>query len=232
MADTDTNKTAPAEGESAGQAQTAAQEPAQTAAAAQAPAGAPAKQAQEPAQAAAEQQEQTVLGGLAPKEGEPQGTPDKNGDGKNTGDGQQKQTEQEPVYDLKAPQGLEFAPGALEEFTSFAQTQKISPETAQKLIDLEAKYAQRAAQAQAQQWAAQAKELAKGHEPELARAMAACGTDLSARIDQSGLGDHPLFVEMALALGRALGEDKSVTGRQTSPSKDVTFEEAMYGKGQ
>lgn len=238
MADTDTNQAVPPQGESAAQAAPAAKQPAPSnGTAAQTQSGAPAEPAQTPSGAPAQtqppqaaEQNKTILGGHAPKEGDG-GTPDKNGDGKNTGDGQQDKDSQ-PVYDLKAPQGMEFAPGALEEFTAFAQTQKISPETAQKLIDLEAKYASAAAKAQAQQWQTQAQELAKGHETELARAMAACGADLSARIDQSGLGNHPLLVEMALALGRALGEDKSVTGAQTSPSRDVTFEEAMYGKGQ
>jgi hypothetical protein len=137
----------------------------------------------------------------------------------------------EPVvpesYELKMPDGVELDQAAATEFTAIAKELKLDQAAAQKLADLGAKMATRQAEAHAQlveTWTEQVKtdkDLGGDKLEEnlgIARkAIDAFGSpELKALLNSSGLGNHPEVVRLAYKVGKAISEDRFVSGAPKS----------------
>ena len=133
----------------------------------------------------------------------------------------------EPVvpesYELKMPDGVELDSAAAEEFTAIAKELKLDQAAAQKLADVGAKMAQRQAEAHAQlveTWTEQVKtdkDIGGDKlEENLGIARKAIDTfgspELKALLNSTGLGNHPEVVKLAYKVGKAISEDRMVSG--------------------
>lgn len=133
----------------------------------------------------------------------------------------------EPVvpesYELKMPDGVELDLAAAEEFTAIAKELKLDQAAAQKLADVGAKMAQRQAEAHAQlveTWTEQVKtdkDIGGDKlEENLGIARKAIDTfgspELKALLNSTGLGNHPEVVKLAYKVGKAISEDRMVSG--------------------
>lgn len=133
----------------------------------------------------------------------------------------------EPVvpesYELKMPDGVQLDSAAAEEFTAIAKELKLDQAAAQKLADIGAKMATRQAEAHAQlveTWTAQVKadkEIGGDKLDEnLGIARKAIDTfgspELKALLNSTGMGNHPEVVKLAFKVGKAISEDRFVTG--------------------
>ena len=142
----------------------------------------------------------------------------------------------EPVvpesYDLKMPEGVQLDSAAAEEFTTIAKELKLDQAAAQKLADIGAKMATRQAEAHAQlveTWTEQVKtdkEIGGDKLDEnLGVARKAIDTfgspELKALLNSTGLGNHPEFVKLAFKVGKAISEDRFVTGSPKGPETDM-----------
>jgi hypothetical protein len=142
----------------------------------------------------------------------------------------------EPVvpesYDLKMPEGVQLDSAAAEEFTTIAKELKLDQAAAQKLADIGAKMATRQAEAHAQlveTWTEQVKtdkEIGGDKLDEnLGVARKAIDTfgspELKELLNSTGLGNHPEFVKLAFKVGKAISEDRFVTGSPKGPETDM-----------
>lgn len=142
----------------------------------------------------------------------------------------------EPVvpesYDLKMPEGVQLDSAAAEEFTTIAKELKLDQAAAQKLADVGAKMAQRQAEAHAQlvdSWTEQVKadkEIGGDKLDEnlgIARkAIETFGSpELKSLLNSTGLGNHPEFVKLAFKVGKAISEDRFVTGAPKGSETDM-----------
>lgn len=133
----------------------------------------------------------------------------------------------EPVvpesYELKMPDGVQLDSAAAEEFTAIAKELKLDQAAAQKLADIGAKMATRQAEAHAQlveTWTEQVKadkEIGGDKLDEnLGIARKAIDTfgspELKALLNSTGMGNHPEVVKLAFKVGKAISEDRFVTG--------------------
>lgn len=162
-----------------------------------------------------------------------------NGDATTLLDGQgQQQTETKPEgkqpgeevkYDFKAPEGMELNQPMLEQFTALAKEMKLPAEQAQKVVDLAVKAEQARMEEHSKLvkgWADEVKgdkEIGGDKLTEnLATAKKALDLgppELKALLNDSGLGNHPAVVKWAIAVGKALSEDKFVPAGQAAPAK-------------
>lgn len=126
-------------------------------------------------------------------------------------------------YELKMPDGVQLDSAAAEEFTAIAKELKLDQAAAQKLADIGAKMATRQAEAHAQlveTWTAQVKadkEIGGDKLDEnLGVARKAIDTfgspELKALLNSTGMGNHPEVVKLAFKVGKAISEDRFVTG--------------------
>lgn len=144
----------------------------------------------------------------------------------------------EPVvpesYELKMPDGVQLDSAAAEEFTAIAKELKLDQAAAQKLADIGAKMATRQAEAHAQlveTWTEQVKadkEIGGDKLDEnLGIARKAIDTfgspELKALLNSTGMGNHPEVVKLAFKVGKAISEDRFVTG---SPKGNATNDPA------
>lgn len=144
-----------------------------------------------------------------------------------------------PVYDFKAPEGMELDAAAVDEFKAIATELKLPAESAQKVVDLYAKLEQKRSEAfaaQVDEWGNQVKadkEIGgKNLEVNLAAAKAAVekfGTpEFKSMLDATGMGNHPEVVRMFVKIGKAISEDTMVRGNPgDSPPKDAAS--VLYG---
>ena len=142
------------------------------------------------------------------------------------------QAETPEAYELKMPEGMELDSVAAEEFTTRAKELKLDQATAQKFADLGAKMAQRQVENHAkliESWTESVKtdkEIGGDKLPEnlgIARkAIDAFGSDsLKALLNQSGMGNHPEVVKFAYKVGKAISEDRFVTGGAKTAETDM-----------
>ena len=135
-------------------------------------------------------------------------------------------------YDLKMPEGVELDKAAADEFTAIAKELKLSAEGAQKLADVGAKMAQRQAEAHAnlvESWVEQVKtdkEIGGDKLDEnlavARKAVDAFGTpELKDFLNATGLGNHPALIKAFYKAGKAISEDKFVTGAPKGPETDM-----------
>jgi hypothetical protein len=126
-------------------------------------------------------------------------------------------------YDLKMPDGVELDQAAATEFTAIAKELKLDQAAAQKLADIGAKMATRQAEAHAklvETWTEQVKtdkEIGGDKLDEnLGVARKAIDTfgspELKALLNSTGLGNHPEVVKLAYKVGKAISEDRFVSG--------------------
>ena len=149
--------------------------------------------------------------------------------------GQQDPKTAEPAvpesYDLKMPEGVELDQAAATEFTAIAKELQLDQAAAQKLADIGAKMAQRQVEAHAklvETWTEQVKTDKEIGGDKLAenlgiarKAIDTFGTpELKALLNSSGLGNHPEVVKLAYKVGKAISEDRFVTGSPKGPSND------------
>lgn len=135
-------------------------------------------------------------------------------------------------YELKMPEGVQLDSAAAEEFTAIAKELKLNQEAAQKLADIGAKMATRQAEAHAklvETWTEQVKtdkEIGGDKLDEnLGIARKAIDTfgspELKALLNSSGLGNHPEVVKLAYKVGKAISEDRFVTGSPKGAETDM-----------
>lgn len=142
----------------------------------------------------------------------------------------------EPVvpesYELKMPDGVQLDSAAAEEFTAIAKELKLDQAAAQKLADIGAKMATRQAEAHAQlveTWTEQVKtdkEIGGDNlDQNLGIARKAIDTfgspELKALLNSTGLGNHPEVVKLAFKVGKAISEDRFVTGSPKGAETDM-----------
>lgn len=136
------------------------------------------------------------------------------------------------AYELKMPEGVELDKAAADEFTAIAKELKLSAADAQKVADVGAKMAQRQVEAHAklvESWTESVKTDKEIGGDKLAenlgvarKAIDAFGSDsFKALLNQSGLGNHPEVVKFAYKVGKAISEDRFVTGGAKGAETDT-----------
>lgn len=147
-------------------------------------------------------------------------------------DGQQTETSQQEVkpegapesYDFKAPEGKEFSPEVLGKFAEVAKELNLSQDAAQGMLDKMAPaFAERQANVIEQarnQWAESSKADKEFGGDKLAenigvaqKALDQFGSaEFKTLLNESGLGNHPEVIRFMVRAGKAISEDRIVTG--------------------
>lgn len=211
-----------------GGAAPAPSEPAAPASEAPAPAGEPAKQEGEQTQAGKPHDDK-------PADGEkPADKPD---------DKEQKQDGAPEKYEFTAGEGVELDTEALKDFEPVARELNLTNEQAQKLVDAYPKILAGVQQRQAEAWQAQTEQWAADVKADkeiggdkltanlsaAQRALEQFGDpELKEYLDSTGLGNHPALVKAFIKVGKAMSEDKVVTGGHESGGSDLIS--AFYPK--
>ena len=148
----------------------------------------------------------------------------------------------EKYADFKLPDGVKLDDAAIGEFAPVAKELNLTQDQAQKLVDLQAAFAQRNAQAQVAQFAEQVKawgEQAKGDKEyggekfdasvtSARLAVSKFGTpELTKLLNDTGMGSNPEVVRFMVKVGNAMSEDKLHTSSNSATTKSV--EEMLYG---
>jgi len=155
----------------------------------------------------------------------------------NKDEGKAPESEVEVDYTFEMPEGFELDEQSSTEFKEIAKDLKLPKESAQKLVDIAVKREQARVEAHAQavkSWGEQVaadKEL--GTPENLATAKQAIETfgspELKEMLDKTGLGNHPAVVRMALKIGKAISEDRVITGRDGAGSQPRDPADILYG---
>ena len=157
---------------------------------------------------------------------------------------EQKQEGAPEKYEFQAAEGQELDSAALEQFEPIARELNLSNEQAQKMVDLYGtkilpmvqQQQAEAWQAQTEQWAADVnadKEIGgdklTANLSAAQRALEQFGDqELKEYLDTTGLGNHPALVKAFIKVGKAMSEDKVVTGGHESGGSDLIS--AFYPK--
>lgn len=146
-------------------------------------------------------------------------------------------------YELKAADGMTLDAVTLGEFEGLARELNLSQEKAQKVTDLGAKMAERWATSQAEaiqaasaEWAATSTADKEFGGDKLAenlavskKALDAFGTpDLKSLLNDSGLGNHPEVIRFMYRAGKAISEDRMVTGGAGPATAATTMAKSLY----
>jgi hypothetical protein len=142
------------------------------------------------------------------------------------GEAKGKEAEGAPeAYEFKAPDGQEFSPEVLGAFSEAAKESGLSQEAAQKMLDkLAPAFVERQAhalEAARTQWETDAKADKEFGGDKLSenlslakKALDQFGTpELRALLNQSGLGNHPEIIRAFYRAGKAISEDRVITGQ-------------------
>lgn len=135
-------------------------------------------------------------------------------------------------YEFKMPDGVELDQAAADEFSVIAKDLKLTQEQAQKIADIGASQAQRQREAHAamvESWVENVKtdkEIGGDKLQEnLAVARKALDTfgtqELRDVLNTTGLGNHPEIIKAFYKAGKAISEDKFVTGSPKGPETDI-----------
>lgn len=147
-------------------------------------------------------------------------------------------------YEFKPAEGQELDTSALEQFEPIARELNLTNEQAQKMVDLYGtKIMPMVQQQQAEawqktteQWAADVKadkeiggDKLTANLSAAQRALEQFGDpELKEYLDSTGLGNHPALVKAFIKVGKAMSEDKVVTGGHESGGSDLIS--AFYPK--
>ena len=178
----------------------------------------------------------------AKPEGEGKGTPEAVADAAAKDapvkDAAKTEPEGEVKYEFKMPEGVEADEKTLADFTKVAKELKLSPENAQKLVDIRsaavtAAKEQHAATVQGWADAVKADKELGGDKLQETLATAKKAIDLGPPelkelLNDSGLGNHPAVVKWAHAIGKALSEDSFKAG-STKPAEKTDTASVLYG---
>ncbi|MCU3986849.1 peptidase [Enterobacter mori] len=215
-----------------GGAAPAPSEPAAPAAEAPAPAGEPAKPEGDKPQPGAE--------GDKPQEDKPA---DGDKPAEKPDEKEQKQEGAPEKYEFTAGEGVELDADALKDFEPVARDLNLTNEQAQKLVDAYPKILAGVQQRQAEAWQSQTEQWAADVKADkeiggdkltanlsaAQRALEQFGdTELKEYLDSTGLGNHPALVKAFIKVGKAMSEDKVVTGGHESGGSDLIS--AFYPK--
>lgn len=148
-----------------------------------------------------------------------------------------KPSEVEVTYDFKAPEDMHLNEEAVTEFKTLAKELKLAPEAAQKVVDLNVKLEKARADAfvaQVSKWGDQVKADKELGTPEnLAVAKKAIddlgSPELRDLLNSTGMGNHPAVVKFALAVGKAISEDRIVSGRNGGNPAPRDHATILYG---
>jgi hypothetical protein len=125
-------------------------------------------------------------------------------------------TEDATAFALKLPEDLKLDEAAVTSFKELAKAQKMTPETAQALIDFQANLGREALKAWDKQQNAvfaewRADSVKQFREADFDAAKAALGLaadpDINKFLVETHLGDHPMMVRLLSRLGSLLAED-------------------------
>lgn len=158
-------------------------------------------------------------------------------------DKEQKQEGAPEKYEFKAGEGVELDTEALKDFEPVARELNLTNEQAQKLVDAYPKILAGVQQRQAEAWQAQTEQWAADVKADkeiggdkltanlsaAQRALEQFGDpELKEYLDSTGLGNHPALVKAFIKVGKAMSEDKVVTGGHESGGSDLIS--AFYPK--
>lgn len=139
-------------------------------------------------------------------------------------------------YELQMPDGIELDKAAADEFTAIAKELKLDQPTAQKLADVAAKMQQRQVEAHqklVETWVEQVKTDKDIGGDKLdenlgvaRKALETFGTpELRDVLNATGFGNHPAVIKAFFKIGKAISDDKFVTGSpkgaDTDPAKKL-----------
>jgi len=146
-------------------------------------------------------------------------------------------------YELKAADGQALDPEALGELEGIARELKLSNEEAQKVTDIGAKLAQKweakqadTIQKAAAEWAASATADKEYGGEKLTESLAtakkaldAFGTpELRSLLNDSRLGNHPEVIRFMVRAGKAISEDRMVTGGAGPATASANVAKSLY----
>ena len=155
----------------------------------------------------------------------------------------QKQEGAPEKYEFTAGEGVELDTEALKDFEPVARDLNLTNEQAQKLVDAYPKILAGVQQRQAEAWQAQTEQWAADVKADkeiggdkltanlsaAQRALEQLGDpELKEYLDSTGLGNHPALVKAFIKVGKAMSEDKVVTGGHESGGSDLIS--AFYPK--
>lgn len=165
-------------------------------------------------------------GGQQQQATEGQGAQGQQAEGTKTEGGQEKKPEGAPEsYEFKAPDGVSFDEGVIGAFSEVAKDLNLPQDQAQKVLDKMAPViaARQLEQLEAArvEWADAAKADKEFGGEKLTenlgtakKALDAFATpELRVLLDQSGLGNHPEVIRMFYRAGKAISEDRFVSGQ-------------------
>ncbi|HBR7581863.1 TPA: peptidase [Klebsiella pneumoniae] len=156
---------------------------------------------------------------------------------------EQKQEGAPEKYEFQAGEGVELDVEALKDFEPVARELNLTNEQAQKLVDAYPKILAGVQQRQAEAWQAQTEQWAADVKADkeiggdkltanlsaAQRALEQFGDqELKEYLDSTGLGNHPALVKAFIKVGKAMSEDKVVTGGHESGGSDLIS--AFYPK--
>lgn len=156
---------------------------------------------------------------------------------------EQKQEGAPEKYEFTAGEGVELDTEALKDFEPVARDLNLTNEQAQKLVDAYPKILAGVQQRQAEAWQAQTEQWAADVKADkeiggdkltanlsaAQRALEQFGDpELKEYLDSTGLGNHPALVKAFIKVGKAMSEDKVVTGGHESGGSDLIS--AFYPK--
>lgn len=138
----------------------------------------------------------------------------------------------EPELVLEAPEGMDLDADAVTEFGALAKELGLDKANAQRVADIAIKMQQRAVEQHQETvsvWADQARadkefggDKFDASMATAKRALTEFGSpELLAVLESSGLGNHPDMVRAFYRIGKAIGDDSFVPGRQGAPEKPV-----------
>lgn len=146
-------------------------------------------------------------------------------------------------YEFTAPEGQQLDKEATDELAGIAKELKLSQEEAQKVADIGAKMAQKwgnqqaeAIQKAAAEWAASATADKEYGGEKLAeslstakKALDAFGTpELRSLLNDSRLGNHPEVIRFMVRAGKAISEDRMVTGGAGPATASTNVAKSLY----
>ena len=140
-------------------------------------------------------------------------------------------------YKFDAPEGVEFNQDDLAKFTEIAKEMKLPAEAAKRFVDLAAAREVARTEAFAKQvhdWGESVKaDKELGTTENLATAKKTIDTfgtpELRDLLNATGMGNHPEVIRLALAVGRAISEDKIVAGRTGGNVPPRSHASILYG---
>jgi len=135
-------------------------------------------------------------------------------------------------YEFAMPEGVQLDKAAAEEFSAIAKELKLDQATAQKVADVGAKMAQRQAEAHAElveSWVEAVKSDKDIGGDKLTenlgvarKALESFGTpELKDVLDATGFGNHPEIIKAFYKIGKAISDDRFVTGSAKGPDTDI-----------